>query len=763
MKKTIIPACSVIIICCASFWFIRLLNEENIEPNTSLLFREGGPKNEYLSCQQCHQKEVGLWKQSHHKKAMDVANEKTVLGNFDNQSFTNKKGEVTRFFKKKKKFFINTIGDDGKKHDFQVKFVFGFEPLQQYLFQLNDGKIQTLSIAWDNHKKKWYTLYPDLDIIHKDRLHWTSQGQNWNSMCASCHTTNFEKNFDVKTQTYHSKFDEINVSCSSCHGSAEQHMKLVKEGKLDDLPKHKRHLHKYGFQKSLARTPTNSLTEIESCAPCHSRRVELKKDLNTDEKFSDKYLLSLLERNIYQMDGQLLDETYVLGSFAQSKMYHKGIRCSDCHDSHSSKLVAQDNNLCIRCHQPQKYNSQEHTHHKVDSKGSLCVSCHMPGKHYMGIDFRRDHSFRVPRPDLSVKYQTPNACNNCHTDKSSQWAADAVVKWFGKTRQQNFVDLLLPARQNEDWSLYIKLLNSTEHPEIVRATVALELNNFLNVKQVVETLSKTISDEQILVREASIRAFQSAPADFKMRYIFPLISDASRPVRFSAYRVLIGVEGINKKSLAEINKYVKVGQEYKEMLEQNADFPSGQFQYALYYTAIKDLVQAEKSYLKAIEIDRYFSAARFNLATLYRQQNRFEEAKKQYEQIIKLFPQDTQAYFQLGLMYYSQKEYVKAVETLKLIQKITPNDHYIFYALGEIYVRLGRLKEAENQYLQSLKLSAKNYTYLISLAKLYLGQKDLPKLDKTLIELISIAPKEPEVFQLRFEYKKLKLKEKEKY
>ena len=714
---------------------------------------------EYKQCQACHKKEVTLWKKSHHKKAMQVANGETVLGNFNNQTFV-KDEETTRFFKKDGKFFVNTSNKDGKKQDFLVKFVFGFEPLQQYLIETENKAIACLTIAWDNQKKQWYSLYPNTKISHKDRLHWTNQGQNWNSMCASCHTTNFQKNYDTEQNVYHSSFEQLTVSCSACHGDSSKHLAMAKSGDLAKLSRKDRWKHKYGFAQSIIRHPTNSQTEIDSCASCHSLRTELKTQAKSDELFADKYIVNLLERHLYHNDGQLKEETYVYGSFLQSKMYYKGVRCSDCHNPHSGKLVAQNNNLCIRCHQPYQFDTPKHTHHKKGSQGSLCINCHMPGKYYMGIDFRRDHSFRIPRPDLSAKYKTPNACNSCHTDKSATWSAQAIEKWFGEKRKPHFSDTLLPARKNNDSKLFIQLLQDKEQPAIIRATVANELVQFQRFPEVRQQLIQALKDESYLVRIAATRVLINSPSKVRLENIYPLLKDKLLAVRLSTYQTLLGIPEISRLPFDKKQIFLKVGKEFKNYLLHNSDSPSGQFQYGLYYSTIGDNQKAKKSYLKAIDLDRRFAIARFNLAALYRREKNIQQAKKQYEQVLKYEPKNYHANFQIALMYYSIKEYALAIKSFKLALAQQPQNHYLYYCLAELYLKTSRYNEAENFYKKALDTSPQNYTYLLALGKFYLYQRNLSKLDAIIRRLIFIAPRDPAVFQLRYEQKKLEANQK---
>ena len=173
-------------------------------------------------CKDCHRNEYKKWQGSYHDKAMDIADNKSVLGNFNNAKFI-RNNITTRFFKKEDLFFVNTLGPDGGYKDFQITHTFGFYPLQQYLVPLKGGRLQCLTIAWDDVQKRWYAL-PNHTDDHTDWLHWTGQGQNWNGMCAECHVTNFKKGYDHKTNSFETTWSEIDVGCEACHGPGSEHV-----------------------------------------------------------------------------------------------------------------------------------------------------------------------------------------------------------------------------------------------------------------------------------------------------------------------------------------------------------------------------------------------------------------------------------------------------------------------------------------------------------------------------------------------------------
>ena len=387
--------------------------------------------------------ELANWSGSHHDLAMQHASDATILGDFDNAEFTYG-GITTTFSKHDGKFFVRTDGADGSLQDFEVRFAFGVAPLQQYLLELPGGRLQALSIAWDSRKKedggqRWFHLYPDETIAHGDPLHWTGLQQNWNFMCAECHSTDLQRGYDPATNSYKTTFSEINVACESCHGPGSRHVAWAK--------------HEPGWEaidRQGARRPSRRAPRRHLDFRSGDRQQQAERAAHHDEGDRDLRPLPFAPRSdlgedrgrrpdrrqppghrcsttgLYFPDGQIRDEVYEYGSFLQSKMFHEGVTCSDCHDPHSLKLRAEGSGVCLQCHGAEKFATPAHHHHEAASKGAECVSCHMPERTYMVVDARRDHSFRIPRPDLSVSLGTPNACTGCHTDKDAAWAAATV-------------------------------------------------------------------------------------------------------------------------------------------------------------------------------------------------------------------------------------------------------------------------------------------------------------------------------------------------
>ncbi len=654
-------------------------------------------------CAECHASQVAQWSGSHHDLAMQPAATGTVLGDFNAATLTHF-GVTTSFYKKDGKFMVRTEGPDGKLLDYEIKYTFGVLPLQQYLIEFPGGRMQALSLAWDSRPKaqggqRWFHLYPDEKITHDDELHWTKPSQNWNSMCAECHSTQLAKHYDPVSRTFSTTWSEIDVSCEACHGPGSDHVTWAK---------HKPGSEKYEASKGLvfqlderrniswkinpktgnaARSEVRSSDkEIEMCARCHSRRSPISNDYVHGEPLMDHYLPQLLDEGMYFADGQMDDEVYVYGSFLQSKMYHAGVTCSDCHEPHSLALKATGNGVCLQCHQAEKYDKSSHHFHNPGSPGASCAECHMPPRTYMVVDPRHDHSMRIPRPDLSVKLGTPNACNNCHEDKDTAWAAGQVKSWYGdaSTGYQHYAEVLYAAwnEQADSGNTLAALIRNMDTPAIARASAFGRIGPYLSAATL-DVLPQGLADNDPGVRTAAVAALESVPADLRVPLAFPMLEDPVRAVRIEAARVLgsmpAGDLPMEQRALLE-----KALQEAVSAQQAMAERPEAQTSLGGLYAALGDMEQAVAAYKTAIELNAAYVPGYVNLADLYRAQGREAGAEKVLRQAARVNPENASVHHALGLSLVRQKRTDEGVEELRLAATLSPeNVRYIYvYAVA---------------------------------------------------------------------------------
>ncbi len=691
------------------------------------------------ACASCHDAEYRAWSGSHHQLAMQPANDSTVLGDFNDVLFA-RLGITSRFYRRDGKFMVSTDGPDGAIHDYQVKFTFGVSPLQQYLIEFPGGRLQALGIAWDSRSRsqggeRWFDLYPGQTVTSRNALHWTGIDQNWNFMCADCHSTNVRKNYDLHTRTYATSYAEINVACEACHGPGSGHVAWARKegawrrfdgrnkGLLIALDERRNVTWTIDPASGNARrsVPRESEREIQMCARCHSRRGQIHEDYVHGQPVGDDYRVSLLADNLYFPDGQIKGEVYEYGSFIQSRMFHAGVTCGDCHQPHSLKLRAPGNGVCLQCHAAAKYDSPSHHFHRIGSPGARCVECHMPTTTYMVIDPRRDHSIRIPRPDLSVKLGTPNACNKCHTDKSADWAASTVAKWYGHTPggYQQFAPTLYAGETGAPGATrsLIELAANRGQPAIARATALDWISRYPEV-DATSPARMAAADEHPLVRRAAASAMSDSKPAQRARTIATLAADPIRAVRIEAAEVLAGVPA-DTLADGEAAALSRATDEYVAAQQLNADRPEAHLDLALLFARTNQPAKAEAELKLTLSLDPSFVPAAVNLADLYRQLGRDADGERVLRQTIARVPADASLQHALGLLLVRQGHEREALVYLAAASRLDPANPRFSYVYAVALNGAGQTNEAMSVLEDEIRKHPYDPDALAALAGLY--------------------------------------------
>jgi Tfp pilus assembly protein PilF len=624
-------------------------------------------------CNSCHQDQWQEWQNSHHQKSMQRAHEDTVLGNFADVEI-NIKNEISRFYKKGDEFWVNT-----ENNDYKIEYTFGFEPLQQYLIKMEDGKYQTLPLSWDSRPQerggqRWFHIYGDDHITSNDRLHWLQPLQNWNGMCADCHSTGLKRNYDPDADIFKTSWDTLNVSCASCHGEDNTMLsKTVDDGLGWILETGKNTMTWEGEKRDQS--------EIEVCAACHSRRVPLTDGFNAKDRFLDAFSPLPILIPEYYPDGQVRDEDYVWGSFLQSKMFSKGVVCSDCHNPHSLEVKAPDNQLCTQCHLPQHFDTTEHHNHPVGSTGAMCISCHMPNTTYMGVDDRRDHSFRIPRPDLNHKTNSPDACTMCHVDQNPQWAAGQINDWFGadRTKETHYGEILnavFLGEANAEQKLK-KLILDIDVPVIIRGSAYSLLSHYPNENSLKHITEGVLSKEP-LIRLGAVKASSFIPLHQRSAILLPLLHDEFKAIRTEVVRIL---SDINPNQIDSRFRQIYEASKEEYMIAQNQTTwrGEGHFNLALFHTAQNNNDRAENHYLEAIQKDPYFPASYVNLADLFRSQGNDVSDIKTLDLGLSELPNSPDLNYSKALYLIRAKRAPEALDYLKKAVSFAPDNAYYSY------------------------------------------------------------------------------------
>jgi predicted CXXCH cytochrome family protein len=701
-------------------------------------------------CIGCHKAEYDKWQDSHHDHAMDVANDSTVLGDF-NDAVVEFHGIESRFYRRGAKFLVHTQGPDGKMGEFEITHTFGWYPLQQYLVPFPGGRLQCLPIAWDVEQKKWYHLYPEAPIDPKDWLYWTNAGLNWNGMCAECHSTNLRKNYDIQSDTYRTTWSEIDVSCEACHGPASRH---VAWAELPDMARPQ----SANYELIVNTKQMAAREQVELCAPCHSRRAILGDYTHAESDLLDSMLPSLLTPGLYFPDGQILEEVYVYGSFTQSKMYSRGVRCSDCHDVHSAKKIKEGNDLCLQCHRAGIYDTPAHHFHKMKGEegtpirskqgkvlhevgtGAECAQCHMPGRYYMGIDYRSDHSFRIPRPDLSIALGTPNACNRCHADKTDRWADEIVTKWYGPGRPAHYGTIIAAGRKQLPGAgqALILLAGDPLYPVIVRAT-ALSLLASYPAKETRAAFEGALMDEEALIRRTAVNDLNLSDRSRQTALLAGMLYDPVKAVRLEAAWRMTEIAAPQLDD-AQKKVFEAALDEYRSSMEYSGDFAFGRYNLGNLYAALRQPEKAVENYRAAIKIDGLFYPAKVNLAMLYNQMGENNAAESLLKEVADTHPELAEVHYSLGLLLAEEEKYAEAAKYLKLAARGMPDRSRVHYNLGLLLEHLKQDSDAEAALLKAKELEPDNLDYLYALADFYLKRKRLPQARAIAEEMVARHP-----------------------
>lgn len=501
--------------------------------------------------------------------------------------------------------------------------------------------------------------------------------------------------------------------------------------------------------------------QVELCAPCHSRRSMLGDYTHKQQNLLDTETPRLLEAGLYYADGQIQDEVYVYGSFVQSKMYANDVRCSDCHNVHTIKRHQEGNALCLQCHQASVYDTKGHHFHKLSGEkgepiktpegkilfevgsGAECIQCHMPGKVYMGNDYRPDHSIRIPRPDLSVALDSPNACNRCHIDKTNEWSADYTQKWYGSKQKYHYGTIFKAGRNGELQARedLIQIVSDNLSPTLVRAT-ALSLLGRYQGENVVALFRQVLGSDKAILRRTALMFFPLLSPAEQIQMAGPLLEDPILGVRIEAARMLTRVppNQLGGRWQAPFDRALK---EFEEIALYSADFSASRLNLGALYSYLGETDKAEEHFKKAVAIDRDFYAARTNLAVLYSRQGENELAETQLRKALALNPELADVHYSLGLLLSEQKKYSEAVKHLREATVGMPWNARAHYNLGQLLVFLKQGKTAEKALTRAVEIAPRNMNYLQAIAQLYLKRGAFVQAKGVAEQMIIASPNNP--------------------
>ncbi|UFW68283.1 tetratricopeptide repeat protein (plasmid) [Rhizobium laguerreae] len=642
------------------------------------------------TCASCHADQAAAFSKSHHAKAMALADDETVRGDFDNSRFEHD-GVVTTFTRRDGRFFVNTEDADGGEGEFEVKYTFAYEPLQQYLVEIGGGRLQALDIAWDTARRQWFWLGDGTPAKPGSTYHWTGPFYRWNRTCIDCHSTDPQAKFQPQTNEYKSTYVATSIGCQSCHGPGAKHVASARSGNASSS------------------MPNTSLPKVDAgiCFACHARRTRLLDGYQPGKPFLDYFSPALLRPDLYFPDGQILDEVFEYGSFQQSKMARAGVTCLDCHRPHDAGLKAEGNALCTQCHaetRPERFTDQDpsglfdtpaHTRHQAGSTGAQCVNCHMPERTYMKVDPRRDHSFVIPRPDLSATLGTPNACTTCHVDRTNDWAAEKMDNWYGTQwrKRASIADAFTGAANGDGAAVEAlrDLVGDQTQAGIVRGSAIAAMSG-TGGADITADIQTAATDADPLVRLGAAEAAGNIPPEQRLDAIGKLLGDQTRAVRVAAANVLAGTpphlfgdQQVNfEAAVADLRAYV----------ETNADVAETQSSYGFFLFARQRTAEAEAAFRRAISLDPTLEAMRINLAEFYRATGQNDRSEQTYAEAIGMAPERADLRYGHALSLVRNQGLAEAITELAEAVRLDPQNSRYKTTFAVALDSAGRTEEA---------------------------------------------------------------------
>ncbi|MFO1068212.1 MAG: tetratricopeptide repeat protein [Geminicoccaceae bacterium] len=660
-------------------------------------------------CAGCHAAETEAWTGSHHDLAMQPATAATVLGDFSGATFAYN-GVTSRFFTRDGGYWVTTDGPDGRLGDHEIRYTFGVWPLQQYLVAMPGGRLQALGIAWDARPaaeggQRWFHLYPGQAVHAGETIHWTGRDQTWNYVCAECHSTGLVKGYDPATDSYATSWAEIDVACEACHGPGAAHVAWAGAGGkgADDgltVRFHDRRDVTWSLDDATGNAvrsrPRTSVVEIETCGMCHSRRTPIHAPWQPGRQLLDSHLTNLLEPGLFEADGKMIGEVFNYQAFRQSRMFARGVTCSDCHDPHSTRLVLEGNALCGQCHDPAKYDAAQHHHHADGSAGASCVACHMPARTYMEIDVRHDHGFRIPRPDQHAAFGTTDTCTDCHKDRDPAWAAAAIAGWHGPDRKgfQTWTPAFAAARKGEPGAgpALAAVATAAGTPAIARASALAQLGPYLS-EATLPALQQGVADPDPLVRVGALRSLAGLPPELRWSVANGLLGDPVRAVRIEAASALADMPA-DRLATSDLARLDAAAAEYEAAQRLSFDRPEARVNLASFLAQRGRPAEAAPLFAGAIALWPDYVPAYVNLADLRAREGNDAEGERLLRTALQQAPGSAAAHHALGLNLIRQQRLGEAMPELRAATAQAPDDPRFAYVYAIALQETGDLAGA---------------------------------------------------------------------
>lgn len=657
------------------------------------------------SCRKCHESFYELWAPSHHGLAMQPYTPEFARGQLTPHTDPVKIGAFSyRAYIGQQQGFVLEQGPDGAKK-YPIVHVLGGKNVYYFLTPYERGRLQTLPVAYEVHEKAWYDTaasgvrhFPGRE--QDEAVHWTDPLYTFNTSCYGCHVSQMSTNYDLKTDTYNTTWAEPGINCETCHGPADEHVKLYEQAAQDGQKPDK---------LGLISTHVFSPEQMNSmCNSCHAKMSVITPSFTPGDRYFDHYDLITLENPDFYPDGRDLGENYTMTSWRMSPCVKDGkMDCMHCHTSSGRYRFSEPENAngaCLPCHQGNVDNWAAHSHHEPGAGAPQCIDCHMPMTAFAHMN-RTDHSMRPPVPAATLKYKSPNACNLCHEDKDAAWAQKQVTDWGMTARQGPYLQLAeyVDQARRGNWKQLDSILDYVQTPErdeIIAGSLLRLLRTCASPKKWPVLISVLENDHLPFVRTCAAETLDGHTTDRAVQALLKATTDPYRLVRVRAASSLARVprDGLEKAQRRDLGQATT---ELIEGLHARPDDYAAHFNLGNFYMAQRNLNSALGAYQTSIKLRPDYLASHVNVAFVHNAQGQNRQAEQSFQQALALDPNNLIAQTNLAMLLGEMGRMDAAEKAFRRVMVLDPNSATGAFNLGVIL--------AGKQPRQALKWAKKAY------------------------------------------------------
>jgi len=696
------------------------------------------------SCIECHEKFYQLWSTSRHGLAMQAYTMEFARANLTPQTkdLIIAKCRYRADVGPKAGWVLET-DPKGNKKRYPILHALGGKNVYYFLTPLENGRLQTLPVAYDVHTRQWFDTAAS-GVRHfgsgqpEEPIHWKEWPYTFNTACFNCHVSQLSTNYVLKTDTYRTTWAEAGINCETCHGPSKEHNAVMQAAPKGQLPPDLKIISVKKF------TPEQ---HNNACGSCHAKMAPLTTFFPPGERFFDHFDLVTLENPDYYPDGRDLGENYTYTTWLLSPCVKSGkLDCVKCHTPsgrYRFKEEAKANEACFPCHAERVAKAEGHIHHPLDKQGipTKCISCHMPMTTFARMN-RSDHSMLPPAPSATIQFRSPNACNLCHKDKDAAWADQNVRKWRTRDYQAPLLKraALIDAARRRNWQQLPEMLTyitNQERDEVFAASL-IRLTMSAQDDRVLPTLCKASQDPSPLVRAAAAEALSIRPTPESFRALITAAGDGYRLVRVRAAASLAHypTAWLTDEDQAKVQQATG---EYLASLTVRPDQWSSHYNLGNYYLSRGEVKEALVSYDTALRLEPRAPMVMVNAAIAYAQMGERNQAERSLLKAIKIAPDNAPAHFNLGLLQGEQNRPKEAERELKEAFRLDPKMAQAAYNLC-ILIAKDRPEEALSWCKKAVELNPQQSKYAYTLAFYQKEQGDLKAAAATLQDFLLQRP-----------------------